>query len=117
MLASRKGTSNKGDLIGGWSFLIGLVLAIILGAMGRVDGAVSTILIVLGLIVGFLNVSDREANQFLLAGVTLVIVSSFGAGALQGLTAVADILHAVLILFVPATIIVALKSVFSIARK
>ena len=117
MVARKKASVNKGDLIGGWSFLIGLVLAVILGAMGRVDGAVSTILIVLGLIVGFLNVSDRETNQFLLAGVVLVIVSSFGSGALQGLTIVADILHAVLILFVPATIIVALKSVFSIARK
>ena len=108
---------NKGDLIGGWSFLVGLVLAVILGAMGSVDGFVSTILIILGLIVGFLNVSDKETNQFLLAGITLVIVASFGAGALQGLTAVADILHAVLILFVPATIIVALKSVFQIARR
>jgi len=66
----KKASMNKGDLIGGWSFLIGLVLAVILGAMGRVDGSVSTILIVLGLIVGFLNVSDKETNQFLLAGIS-----------------------------------------------
>jgi len=117
-VASKRGASaSKGDLVGGWSFLIGLVLAVILGAMGRIDGAMSTILVILGLIVGFLNVSDKETEHFLLAGVTLVIVASFGAGALQGLTIVADILHAVLILFVPATIIVALKSVFQIARR
>jgi len=116
-VASRKASTSKGDLIGGWAFLIGLVLAIILGAMGRIDGAMSTILVLLGLIVGFLNVSDKESNQFLLAGISLVIVSSFGASALQGLTIVADILHAILILFVPATMIVALKSVFQIARR
>ena len=51
MVASRKASTSKGDLIGGWAFLIGLVLAIILGAMGRIDGAMSTILVLLGLIV------------------------------------------------------------------
>jgi uncharacterized membrane protein (UPF0136 family) len=86
---------------------------------------VLSILAILGVIVGYF-VNDKESQTFLLASVSLVIVSFAG---IQGLVLnaaiigidigelISSILGALLVLFVPATIVVALKVVFAIARK
>lgn len=108
---------NSGSILGAWSFIIGVVLAVILGALGGISSTVAIILVVLGLIVGLLNVSDKETHPFLVAGTVLVIVSALGGEVLGIVATVKNILDAILILFVPATVIVALKSVFSMARK
>ena len=113
--------AKKENLIGAWAFLIGVILAVIVGIFNAQIGArastiISAILVILGLIVGLLNVGSKDIKTFLLAGVSLVIVSAMGQIALGVITYVADILNALLILFVPATIIVALKSVFSVAK-
>ena len=107
---------TKGNLIGASAFLIGAILSIILGALSMITPAIALILVILGLIVGLLNVGDEEVTPFLLAAVSLVIVSSFGASALTVVPVVSRMLQALLILFVPATVIVAVKEVFSIAR-
>jgi hypothetical protein len=104
-------------MIGSWAFLIGVILAIILGAIGAVGDIIALILVILGLIVGILNVSDKETNAFLMGGTVLVIVSAFGADALEIVGFVQNILNAILIMFVPATVVVAVKSVFMIAKK
>jgi len=107
---------SKGNLIGAWAFLIGVILAIILGLLGTTEGFVLAILVVLGILVGLLNVGDEDVNPFLLAGAVLVIVSYMGADALGVIAPLGEVLNALLIMFVPATIIVALKAVFSIAK-
>jgi uncharacterized membrane protein len=108
---------KEGSRIGGWAFLIGVILAAILGAFGTVDKTMAIILVVLGLIVGLLNVTGKEIMPFLLAGTVLVIVSALGGGVLSNIIWLKNILDAILVLFVPATIIVALKTVFTIARR
>lgn len=107
---------SKGNFIGSWAFLIGVILAVILGFIGSVSGAMLTTLVVIGLIVGLLNIADEEAGPFLMSGAVLIIASSFGGDALQTITSVDNILSALLAIFVPATIIVAIKNVFSLAR-
>ncbi len=107
---------GKGNLVGSWAFLIGVVLAVILGALGPVSGTVLVILIVLGLIVGLLNVGAEEASPFLLSGVVLIIASSLGNQVLSAIGAVEQILQALLAIFVPATVIVAIRNVFTLAR-
>jgi len=107
---------SKGNLIGGWAFLIGVILAIVLGAMGPVSGTILTVLVVLGLIVGFLNVADEETTPFLMSGIALIIASSFGGDSLSSITIAGQILDALMAIFVPATIIVAVKNVFSLAK-
>lgn len=110
----------KKSLLGAWAFLIGVILAIIIGIIG-VSSAGNTwaiVLIVLGILVGLLNVAGAESKDFLLAGAVLVIVSSMGGQAyLDQIPYIGEIVSALVILFVPATIIVALKSVFAIAKK
>ena len=111
----------KENLIGAWAFLIGVILAVIIGLFaGQIGSGASTalqiLLVILGIIVGLLNVGDKETNTFLLAAVSLVIVSFMGQAALGVIEQIGSILGALLLMFVPATIIVALKSVFSIAK-
>lgn len=114
----------KGKSLGAWIFLIGVVLAIILGLFSAnlsagMQGIVVAILIIVGLVIGFMNITGGETQKFLLSGVILVIVSAMGEGAIPSgviggyLTA---ILNALLVLFVPATIVVALKSIFVVAK-
>jgi len=113
MMAKKEGSGNK---LGAWAFLIGVVLAVVLGALGKVEGTVVTVLVAIGLIVGLLNVKDEETTPFLFAGVSMVIVSALGGSVLGTISWVASILTALNAIFVPATIIVALKTVFGLAK-
>ena len=126
------GIRSKENSIGAWAFLIGVILAIIIGlstslisipVLTTYSAQIYAILVILGLIVGFLNVTGKDSQTFLLAGAILVIVSKFGMESVTGSfigigigDAVASTFAALLVLFVPATIIVALKTVFSIAN-
>jgi len=117
---------------GAWAFLVGVILSIIIGlstillplqSLAQYSPQIYGILAILGIIVGFMNVTGKDSQTFLLAGAVLVIVSRFGmesvTGSLIGIgigDLVSSIFGALLALFVPATIIVALKTVFGIAR-
>lgn len=110
---------KNGNMLGSWAFLIGVVLALVFGLL-QTEGLSTNIvyiLVVLGLIVGLLNIGDDEVHPFLIAGTVLVIVASLGADVVSRVDIIDRVLQALAILFVPATIIVALKSVFSLARK
>ena len=119
--------------IGARAFLIGVVLAVVIGVASSTliriqviadyNDTIYAILIILGVIVGFMNVTGKDSQTFMIAGAILVIVSKFGmesiSGSLIGIgisDIFSSIFKALLVLFVPATIIVALKTVFSIAR-
>ena len=123
---------SKENALGAWAFLIGVVLALVIGisstlipipALSNYHSAIYAILVILGLIVGFMNVTSKDSQTFLVAGTVLVIVSGFGMDAVSGsligfpiAEAVKTVFGALLTLFVPATIVVALKTVFSIAN-
>jgi hypothetical protein len=114
--------AKHSNALGAWAFLIGVVLAVIIGVIAFILGTVVPtwaiwVLFILGIIVGLLNISDKEVGPFLTAGAILVLVSFLGAGMFAAVAIVYMVLHALLLLFVPATIIVALKSVFSMAKK
>ncbi|MBX4196671.1 hypothetical protein KW805_03720 [Candidatus Pacearchaeota archaeon] len=101
---------------GSWAFLIGVVLAVILGFMGTLDSPWPMILVIIGLIVGFLNVTHDEVSTFLMSGTVLIIASALSGDTLSSLPGAAGIMSALLMIFVPATILVAIKNVFTIAR-
>ena len=110
---------KKGNLIGSWAFLVGVVVALILG-VGLFQGATTTltyVLVIAGLIVGLLNIADEETTPFLMAGAVLIIASAFGQSSVAALPYVSGIFEALLLLFVPATIIVAIRHVFTLARR
>jgi len=74
-------------------------------------------LVVLGLVVGFLNIEGREVSQFMMAGTVLVLMGYMGGQTLASISYLASIFNNLLTLFVPATVVVAVKSVFLLARE
>jgi len=126
------GITAQENVVGAWAFLVGVILAVIIGlsttwisipALTKYSAYIYAILIVLGIIVGFLNVAGKDSQTFMIAGVILVIVSQFGMDSVNksligiGLgDVIKSVFAALLSLFVPATIIVALKTVFNIAK-
>jgi hypothetical protein len=118
---------SKENLLGAYAFLVGVILAVVLGLLqkslvGSANNSPYVVLVLLGVLVGFLNTGDKDSMVFLFASVALVIVSGFGQSALiyvssvPVLSSLSDILAALLVMMVPATIIVALKAVFSMAK-
>jgi hypothetical protein len=107
--------------IGAWSFLVGILVALILGALNSTAGSswVVGLLLVLGLIVGLLNIHDREIIAFLIGCIAfLVAVPALGAAvSVFGTTFewLTRMLAHVAIFVVPAAIITALKAIFALA--
>jgi len=117
---------SRENLVGAYAFLAGIVLALLIGffAGQNTNPLILGILSLLGLIVGFF-VAESHVQTFLLASISLVIVSSAGmqglvlSAAVMGINIgkiITSLLGALLFLFVPATIVVALKTVFSLAK-
>ena len=102
--------------ISGWAFLIGVLVALVFGFMGSTNTNVWMGLVVLGIIVGLLNISSAESKNFLMSWGVLIVVSSLGRDALRGLPWLINVLNALLVLFVPATIVVATRNAFNMAR-
>ena len=118
---------SKENLWGAYAFLIGVVLSVIFGLFNepleQAGGLFYTALVLIGLVVGFMNTSDRDSMTFLIASLSLVIVGSLGMEPLKYIalnnyvvTSLRNVLGSLLLLFVPATIVVALKTVFSMAK-
>ena len=123
---------SKENVVGAWAFLVGVVLAVLIGLsttlipiplLTAYSPQIYAILVLIGLFVGYVNVMGKDSQTFLIASAVLVIVSGFGMDAVRGsfigfpiADAVSTVFGALLTLFVPATIIVALKTVFSVTR-
>ncbi len=125
---------SRENSVGAWAFLIGVILAVVIGvstssflSIAKITSysqEIYAILVLLGLFVGFsIDMSGKESQTFLIAGAILVIVSKFGMESVMGsligiglVDLVSSVFAALLVLFVPATIIVALKTVFAIAK-
>lgn len=127
---------SKENSFGAWAFLIGVILALVIAliksfsivAFMKYNQLFYIILVIMGVIIGSINVRAKDIHTFLLAGTVLVIVSKFGldsvidrlGGSLLGVTLIGtigqELFGALLMLFIPAVIIVALKSVFSISN-
>ncbi len=107
---------------GSWAFLVGLIITIVAGFVTTgFESWYTLVLAVLGLIVGFLNVTDKETQLFLVASIALVASASslsnvvaFSATAQQVLQ---TILGYVVVFVSPAAAIVALKAVYDISKE
>ena len=112
--------AKKKDIkkFGHYAFMAGVVLAIVLAFIPQLKGDVTIwILVVLGVIVGLLDITHKETHAFLVASVTLIIASSAISLTLAsiwiGLTA---ILANIIVFVAPAAIVVALKTVYVLAE-
>lgn len=109
----------NGNTLASWAFLIGFLIAIILGVgwLNQYESQTLVILVIIGIFVGFFNITATETDSFLISGAVLIIASSLGADAMSAFDAINNILNALLAMFVPATVIVAVKHVFNLAKR
>ncbi len=100
------------EQIGRLAFYIGVVVSVLLGWMSLPQA--TWILVIIGLIVGFLNVTAKESDRFMLA--TLVLLT--GGLALSGAVGepIKSILHAFIAFTATAAVVVALRAVYSIEK-
>lgn len=101
--------------VGKWAFIVGLVIAVV-GGIGFTQSWFGLVLVVLGLIVGFMNVSDSESFRFLVAAIALIVA----ANAVSGLPYIGgyatNIIANVIAFMSAAVLVVALKSLFELAK-
>ena len=106
--------------VGEWAFLVGVLLAIVLGLFPQALAVttVTSVLVVLGIIVGLVNVVAKESHNFLLAAVALLVAGTAGYGVLPGIGSyLGAILTNIATFVAPAAVIVALKAIYELARK
>ncbi len=112
--------------IGHYSFIGGVIIAVVLGLFSSQLGAatawLTSLLVVLGLIAGFLNVSGKETKEFMLVATVLMIAAfvAKGSDTLGGVQYIGQYLSGVftqvLAFVVPATIVVGLKDVWALGQ-
>ncbi len=110
------------SLIGGIAFLIGIIIAIIFAFLNlvipgfQITSLMAVILVIIGIVVGLLNITHKESTPFLMSGAVLIIAASLGKDIINIIHSLGRFLDYLLLIFVPATIIVAVRNVFSLAR-
>src|SRR3972149_5593266 len=120
--------SKQIEKLGEWSFIVGLLLAIVIGlvqgtrpeavsisTIAETSITVATLLVALGAIVGLINIRRESTQAFLVAAIALLVAG--GAG-LQNIPALGTYLVPVLInittFVAPAAAIVAIKAVYAL---
>ena len=122
--------------LGSYAFLLGLIIAVIVGLVVAlapylnmpvdqmiVDSAV-LIIVVLGLIVGFLNIHDKHISDFLIATIAVAMVgvvitaSGFNVGQISVIGAIiAGVVGKIVALAAPAALVVGLKQILALAKE
>ena len=113
--------ASKGSMlamIGFWAFIVGLIIAVVGGIALPQNAMIIIVLIILGIIVGFLNITSKEIMLFLVATIALVVVGNVFApltvldiGKFLG-----NMLSYVATLMAPAAIIAAIKALWSVGK-
>lgn len=100
--------------IGHWSFIGGLILAVL--AVFVQAPYLALILFVLGLVVGFLNIKEKESAPFLISVIALLVIGAAGLQLGQLTPVISSILNN-FIAFISATgLVVAIKQVLVVGQ-
>lgn len=110
------------SILGAIAFFGGCVVALISGLWWPENGGLVATLVILGLLVGFLNVTSREIVPYLVAAIALVLIG--GTQAFTPLNLVADglgervnqIVRMMSIFTAPAAVVQAIRAGMLLAR-
>ncbi len=107
---------------GSWAFIIGLVISILAGFVTTgLEGSYAIVLAILGLIVGLLNVRDKEVQLFLIAAIGFMLAASSLANVVAFSATAENVLRTILsyvVVFVsPAAAIVGLRAIYDISKE
>lgn len=114
--------------VGKWAFLIGVVLAVITGIGAGLAQAWGTnawlmlLLVVLGLVVGFVNITAKEVQGFLVAAIALLVAGAANLSRIDTLipslgSILAGIVDMVILVVAPAALIVCLRAIYGFAAE
>ena len=114
--------------IGKWSFLAGVVIALItgigagVGASWAVNPWIVLIIVILGLVIGFVNITAKEIQPFLIAALALFAFSMANLEAINTLipylgSVLNSVVQYVAALVGPAALVVALRAVYKFAAE
>ena len=106
----------KTDLttIGHWALIVGVIIAILAG-FTEVP-ALLVILFVLGLIVGLLNIKEKESTPFLVAVIALLLIGVAGLQLGKLTPIVVSILNNFIAFVAAAGLVVALKQIIVMVK-
>ncbi|MFH2106892.1 MAG: hypothetical protein ABII22_06550 [Candidatus Micrarchaeota archaeon] len=125
-------TEEYGSKYGAYLFLLGVVVALIVGVFSSVDTVKANlptilgVLALLGLIVGLLNVTAQESDSFLIATIALMATATSLVPALllvltvtpqlsPMVDAISGLLSALAVFVAPAAVVVSLRSIYHLA--
>ena len=116
---------NSGEYVYYLSLIVAVFAGIAVTASATYASAwVGVVLVILGIIVGFLDISDKESGNFLVASIALLVAGFLGTtGAftpLNGIGAplgslIQNILTNIAVFVAPATVILAVKGIHGMA--
>ena len=107
--------------IGHFAFVGGVLLAIIAGLLQTTSVFFYLGLVVLGVIIGFLNINAKETTPFLVAAIALLMAGTADFQQLDRLfaplgTVLNSLMEFIRIFVAPAAIVVGIKSIIELAR-
>ena len=114
-------SSSTSEKLGGWAFILGALLAVVLGVLTATafQGWVIGLLLVLGVVVGLLNVTDKEIVAFLVACVAFLVAAPVFAttvgSVVSGFEWLGRILSHLAVFVLPAAVIASVKAIFALA--
>ena len=105
-------------LVGFWAFIVGLIISVIAGLVLPGNGLVVLILVILGIVIGFLNITPKETQALLLAAIALIVVgNAFGSLTLLNIDKyIGGILFYITVFVSPAAVIAAVKTLWAIGK-
>ena len=119
--------SDSSQKLGIYIFLAGVAIAIVAGilfAAGQagifagIETWIPLVLVLFGVVVGFLNIKDKDLHEFLMAAMVLLLLSGTAAG-LNQIPAIgvylASIAQSLAIFVAPAALIVSIKAIKDMA--
>ncbi len=101
--------------MGKWAFIVGFVICVIAGLFFA-QPWMYWVLAVLGLIVGFMNITGEETKTFLLAAIGLMLSATSLIAVPKIGVAVTEIVANVVAFIAAAVLVVSLKSLFEVAK-
>ena len=108
--------------IGLLAFFVGIILAIVGGIGYHGNSGITLTLVIVGILVGVLNITGKEVLPLLIAAIALIVVGlTKGFAPLNDLggeagTKINDIVAYIAIFITPAAIISAVRAIWAVAR-
>ena len=108
-----------------YAFTIGVVIALVLGLISamlppEITPWLVSLLILSGVVVGFFNITPKEAESYVLFVTAIVVVTSLSKGSLIAVQFIGpyleSILSSLMAFIVPSAVIVGIKAVINLAE-